>query len=156
MIAAWTDKLIDVRTRDGRDLWVLVHAEVQGAAQVEFAKRMFQYNDRIRDRYDRPVVSLAVLSDAYEEQQRMPYITTVEQAGIDKGVIIGEQQGVKNAPLTLGVKPPQEHPHHQARGAKSRAFSIAAESPVARILNSPRLASIASAPASALSQAMAP
>ncbi|WP_201215018.1 transposase [Halochromatium roseum] len=31
---------------------------------------------------------------AYEEQQRMPYITTVEQAGIDKGVIIGEQRGV--------------------------------------------------------------
>jgi len=32
---------------------------------------------------------------AYEEQARMPYITTVEQAGIDKGVIIGEQRGVK-------------------------------------------------------------
>ncbi|WP_242518360.1 DUF4351 domain-containing protein [Halochromatium roseum] len=203
----YADKLIDVRTREGHDLWVLVHTEVQGAAQTEFAKRMFQYNYRIRDRYDRPVVSLAVLSDtnrqfrperyedgrwgcdiifrfptvklldyteperwaeleasdnvfalvimaqirakvtddaetlkgwkfrlirmlyergyerplilqlfrlidwmirlpegleadfrqelyAYEEQQRMPYITTVEQAGIDKGVIIGEQRGV--------------------------------------------------------------
>ena len=33
--------------------------------------------------------------DAYEEQQRMPYITTVEQAGIDQGVIIGERDGVK-------------------------------------------------------------
>ncbi|MEA1053201.1 hypothetical protein U5801_25830 [Lamprobacter modestohalophilus] len=30
---------------------------------------------------------------AYEEQQRMPYITTVEQAGIDKGIKIGEQRG---------------------------------------------------------------
>ncbi|WP_242479470.1 hypothetical protein [Lamprobacter modestohalophilus] len=27
---------------------------------------------------------------AYEEQQRMPYVTTVEQAGIDKGVKQGE------------------------------------------------------------------
>jgi hypothetical protein len=26
----------------------------------------------------------------YEEQQRMPYVTTVEQAGIDKGVQLGE------------------------------------------------------------------
>jgi hypothetical protein len=27
---------------------------------------------------------------AYEEQQRMPYVTTVEQAGIEKGVKQGE------------------------------------------------------------------
>ncbi|MEA3639745.1 MAG: hypothetical protein VBE63_07355, partial [Lamprobacter sp.] len=32
---------------------------------------------------------------AYEEQQRMPDITTVEQAGIDQGVILGERGGVK-------------------------------------------------------------
>jgi len=30
---------------------------------------------------------------AYEEQQRMPYVTTVEQAGIEKGVQLGVQQG---------------------------------------------------------------
>ncbi|MBK1621767.1 hypothetical protein CKO42_25970, partial [Lamprobacter modestohalophilus] len=30
---------------------------------------------------------------AYEEQQRMPYVTTVEQAGIDKGVELGVKQG---------------------------------------------------------------
>lgn len=30
---------------------------------------------------------------AYEEQQRMPYVTTVEQAGIEKGVKQGVKQG---------------------------------------------------------------
>ena len=59
----YADKLLDVRTRDGHETWVLVHVEVQGDAQAVFPQRMFQYNDRIRDRYDRSVVSLAVLSD---------------------------------------------------------------------------------------------
>ncbi|MCO5761208.1 MAG: hypothetical protein NHG36_06810 [Chromatiaceae bacterium] len=60
----YADKLLDVRTTDGRETWVLVHVEVQGDAQAVFAQRMFQYNYRIRDRYDRSVVSLAVLSDS--------------------------------------------------------------------------------------------
>ena len=59
----YADKLLDVRTRDGRETWVLVHVEVQGDAQAVFPRRMFQYHYRIRDRYDRSVVSLAVLSD---------------------------------------------------------------------------------------------
>ncbi|MFE8032988.1 DUF4351 domain-containing protein [Thiohalocapsa marina] len=60
----YADKLLDVRTRDGHATWVLVHVEVQGEAQTPFAERMFQYNYRIRDRYGRSVVSLAVLSDS--------------------------------------------------------------------------------------------
>lgn len=59
----YADKLLDVRTCDGHETWVLVHVEVQGDAQAVFPQRMFQYNYRIRDRYDRAVVSLAVLSD---------------------------------------------------------------------------------------------
>ncbi len=31
--------------------------------------------------------------NAHEEQQRMPYVTTVERAGIEKGKILGMQQG---------------------------------------------------------------
>ena len=60
----YADKLLDVRTTEGRETWVLVHVEVQGDAQAVFPQRMFQYNYRIRDRYDRSVVSLAVLSDS--------------------------------------------------------------------------------------------
>ncbi|MFE8033019.1 hypothetical protein [Thiohalocapsa marina] len=60
----YADKLLDMRRRDGHETWVLVHVEVQGEVQTPFAERMFQYNYRIRDRYDRSVVSLAVLSDS--------------------------------------------------------------------------------------------
>jgi hypothetical protein len=63
----YADKLLDVRTREGRATWVLVHVEVQGDAQAVFSQRMFQYNYRIRDRYARSVVSLAVLSDSNQQ-----------------------------------------------------------------------------------------
>jgi len=42
---------------------VLVHVEVQGQYEANFAERMFGYYARIRDRYQRPVISLAVLTD---------------------------------------------------------------------------------------------
>ena len=61
------DKLARVQGRDGQDDWVLVHIEVQGPSQSDFAKRMYVYNYRLFDRYDRPVVSLAVLGDSVGE-----------------------------------------------------------------------------------------
>ncbi len=61
----YADLLVRVFQRNGEERWVLVHVEVQGARDREFAKRMFTYNYRIFDRYDRPVVSLAVLADPH-------------------------------------------------------------------------------------------
>jgi hypothetical protein len=57
------DKLVQVWRRDGTDAWVLVHIEVQSQEQREFARRMFTYHYRLFDRYQRQVVSLAVLGD---------------------------------------------------------------------------------------------
>ena len=48
---------------DGKEAWLLIHVEVQGQRERKFAERMFKYYHRILDRYDRPVVSLAVLCD---------------------------------------------------------------------------------------------
>src|SRR5712691_1275020 len=58
------DKLMKVWRRDGVEQMVLVHTEIQGSRDRDFAKRMYVYNYRLFDRYDRPVVSLAVLGDA--------------------------------------------------------------------------------------------
>ena len=58
------DKLVKVWRRDGAEQVVLIHTEIQGERDPEFAKRMYVYNYRLFDRYDRPVVSLAVLGDA--------------------------------------------------------------------------------------------
>ncbi|MFW5893545.1 MAG: Rpn family recombination-promoting nuclease/putative transposase [Verrucomicrobiota bacterium] len=57
------DKLVRVKRQSGEDLVVLVHTEVQGQYDPEFAERMFTYHYRIRDRYRQPVVSLAVFGD---------------------------------------------------------------------------------------------
>ncbi len=59
----YADKLIKVSRRDGEDAWVLVHVEVQGQYEADFAERIFQYYSRLYDRYRRPVVSLVVLTD---------------------------------------------------------------------------------------------
>ena len=57
------DKLVRVFGKDGREGWLLVHIEVQGQTDPAFGKRMYVYNYRLFDRYDRPVISLAVLCD---------------------------------------------------------------------------------------------
>ena len=49
--------------KDGREAWVLIHVEVQTQREANFPKRMYDYNTRISDRYNRTVVSLAVLAD---------------------------------------------------------------------------------------------
>ena len=59
----YVDKLVQVHRFGGQEDWIYIHIEVQGRAQTGFAKRMFVYNYRIFDRYDRPVASMAVLAD---------------------------------------------------------------------------------------------
>jgi hypothetical protein len=59
----FVDKLVKVWRKNGRAVWVLIHVEVQTQKQQGFARRMYQYNIRIFDHYNRTVVSLAVLAD---------------------------------------------------------------------------------------------
>jgi hypothetical protein len=59
----YVDKLVRVSLQNGDEQWVYIHIEVQGTQQAEFAKRMFIYNYRLFDRYDRPIASMAVLAD---------------------------------------------------------------------------------------------
>lgn len=59
----YVDKLVQVWTNDGAECWVLIHVEVQTARDAEFPKRMYVYNYRIFDRYNKSVASLAVFAD---------------------------------------------------------------------------------------------
>jgi hypothetical protein len=59
----YVDKLVQVWRKNGREAWVLVHVEVQTQRDPQFPQRMYGYNTRIADRYNRRVVSLAVLAD---------------------------------------------------------------------------------------------
>jgi predicted transposase YdaD len=58
------DKLVRVHLHTGGEQWVLVHLEIQGRHDTDFAERIFVYNYRVYDRYRRPVASLALLTDA--------------------------------------------------------------------------------------------
>jgi hypothetical protein len=58
------DKLVKVTLREsGEEAWVLIHIEVQGDQEAAFARRMYIYNYRLFDKYDRRVASFALLSD---------------------------------------------------------------------------------------------
>ena len=60
------DKLVKIHRLDGKEDWLLIHVEVQSQKDKGFARRMYQYYHRIADRYDKSVVSLAVLADEHE------------------------------------------------------------------------------------------
>ncbi|WP_285059476.1 hypothetical protein [Pedobacter ginsengisoli] len=57
------DKLVKVFTRSGQEEWVLVHVEVQGQYQRDFARRMFTYFYRILDKYQRPITAYAIFTE---------------------------------------------------------------------------------------------
>ena len=59
------DKLVKVFLKDGGEAWLLLHIEIQGQQDDDFEKRMYIYHYRIFDRYNRQVVSLAILTDAH-------------------------------------------------------------------------------------------
>jgi hypothetical protein len=59
----YVDKLIKVFTKSGTEEWILIHVEVQGSTDKNFAKRMFTYYTRIFNKYDKEITALAILTD---------------------------------------------------------------------------------------------
>jgi len=57
------DKLVKVFLRDGSEKWLLIHIEVQGYRESDFAKRVYNCNYRISDRFGEKVISVALLTD---------------------------------------------------------------------------------------------
>ncbi len=61
----YADKLVQVSLKSGGIVLLLIHVEVQAHREAGFAERMYRYNYRIRDRYNLPVSSFAILCDAH-------------------------------------------------------------------------------------------
>ncbi|NEN88475.1 MAG: hypothetical protein F6K48_05865 [Okeania sp. SIO3H1] len=59
----YADKLFQVWLLDDQEIWILIHIEVQSQYDREFSQRMFIYNYRAFDLYNKPVISLAILGD---------------------------------------------------------------------------------------------
>lgn len=75
----FVDKLVKVYTKSGIEEWLLIHIEVQGYREKDFAKRMFQYFYRILDKYDRPVTALAIFTD--DDKNFNPNVYEYDQLG---------------------------------------------------------------------------
>ena len=60
----YTDKLVKVLLKNGEEKYVFVHIEVQAIGEEIFAERMFKYFYRIYDKYNHPIYSIALLTDA--------------------------------------------------------------------------------------------
>lgn len=56
----YVDKLVKTFQRGGSEEWLLLHVEVQGHPDNDFAERMFRYYYRIFDRYQKPVSAIAI------------------------------------------------------------------------------------------------
>ena len=57
------DKLIEVELINGDRCCVLIHLELQASKHPDFNKRMFVYRYRLRDVYEKPIASMALLLD---------------------------------------------------------------------------------------------
>ena len=64
------DKLVKVWLKTGQELRVLLHLEVQGQRETDFATRVYVYHFRIFDRFNAPVATFVILAD--EEQNWRP------------------------------------------------------------------------------------
>ena len=103
------DKLVKVWRADGAEAWVLIHVEVQAQSEADFVRRMYTYNYRLFDRYNRQIASLAVLSDedlawrpqefSYTlfgcEEKHMTYISSIERRALKRGMERGMEQGMQ-------------------------------------------------------------
>jgi predicted transposase YdaD len=59
----YVDKLVKVFMQNSEEKWILIHVEVQGYADKDFSKRMFQYYYRIFDQYDKHITAFAIFTD---------------------------------------------------------------------------------------------
>ncbi|NET59150.1 MAG: DUF4351 domain-containing protein [Symploca sp. SIO2E6] len=86
----FADKLVQVWLLNGQETWILIHVEVQGKRETNFAQRMYTYNHRISDRYNHPVLSLAVLCDGNPNWRPTKYSSETLGCTIDFKFLIAK------------------------------------------------------------------
>jgi predicted transposase YdaD len=76
------DLLAKVFCLAGTEEWILIHVEVQSQRDPGLPERMFTYYMRIRERYGRPVVGLALLADEQPGWKPAVYETETWGCGV--------------------------------------------------------------------------
>ena len=67
------DKLIKVFLKDGTERWLLVHIEVQGYQDPNFARRMFTTYYRLLDKFNQPIEALVIYTDRRKKHHYSQY-----------------------------------------------------------------------------------
>lgn len=67
------DELLKVRLKGGGEQFVLLHLEVQGYRDADFAERMFTYFYRIKDKYQKRIYPLAIYTHGSRSSQPNAY-----------------------------------------------------------------------------------
>ena len=75
------DKLAKVWLKNGTELWVLVHVEVQGQRETNFAERIYIYHSRLFNRFNAPVATFVIFTD--EEENWRPAVYETELLGTE-------------------------------------------------------------------------
>ncbi|MCY4779653.1 hypothetical protein ORI89_08315 [Sphingobacterium sp. UT-1RO-CII-1] len=67
------DLLVKVFLKDGTEKWILLHTEIEGSNNGNFAQRVFQYYYRLFDRYGVPVETIAVFTGECKQSRPDQY-----------------------------------------------------------------------------------
>ena len=67
------DCLVEVNLLNGQEVYLLLHVEVQGDRDTNFAERMYLYNSAIYSRYRKKVTSFAILADVNKDWLPEPF-----------------------------------------------------------------------------------
>lgn len=59
-----SDKLVEVKLKDGSNSFILIHVEVQDSRKPDFSFRMMQYYYRIFDKFNKELTALAIYTDS--------------------------------------------------------------------------------------------
>ena len=60
------DKLVKVWLKSGDHVIALIHCEVQGEREADFAERVYTYHHRISDRFNERVATFVILTDSHK------------------------------------------------------------------------------------------
>lgn len=67
------DRIVKIPLVNGKIQWLIIHVEVQGYKDPNFARRMFTYYYRLADRFDVPIATLVIYSDKNQQNRVTRY-----------------------------------------------------------------------------------
>jgi predicted transposase/invertase (TIGR01784 family) len=79
----YADKLVKVPLLSGKEQWFLIHIEVQGYEDITFPERMFQYFYRIRDKHQKDVLAMVILTDENKDFHPKKYEYSFQKTKIE-------------------------------------------------------------------------